>query len=92
MCRIRACTPHQVVCGDAQMAAFVRCSAEELKFLWAFQGAIENVMLYKCKHIATSFLEYCADQIQASSAAPVSSVRLLLGVLFGEGLQLCRPF
>lgn len=57
------------------MAAYVRCSAEELKFLWAFQGAIENVMLYKCKHIATSFLEYCADHLQASSAAPVSSVR-----------------
>eukprot|EP00884_Botryococcus_braunii_P009607 jgi/Botrbrau1/18648/Bobra.0367s0084.1 len=58
--------------AGVKMAASVRCSAEELKYLWAFQGAIENVMMHKCKYIATSFLEFCTEQLQASSRPPLA--------------------
>jgi hypothetical protein len=57
-----------------QISASVRCSAEELKYLWAFRGAIENVMMHKCKHIASSFMDYCVQHLQDSPAAPSSVV------------------
>ncbi len=53
------------------MVASLSCSADGLKFLWAFKGAIENVMMYQCKHIAFNFVDFCEQRLREKALVRV---------------------
>jgi hypothetical protein len=55
--------------------ASLSCSADGLKFLWAFKGAIENVMMYQCKHIAFNFVDFCEQRLREKALVRVPLCR-----------------